>query len=203
MGSNPPAKPRGRPRDPLIEDAILKAVLRRLAVDGYARMTLADVAKEAGVTRPTIYLRWTGKPDLVMEALEHAFRAERAANPPPDLQAMSAKEAMVEAVRRLDPRAHDKGRMRLIGMVLAESEHTPDLLELIRTHAMKLRQSLLLDTLRVLQARGDLRPDLDLEMLADMCTGSYFATYLRAGDTDSDQPSRVVESLWEAVVARP
>lgn len=199
MGTQTRLRPRGRPRDPLIEEAILRAARYRLAVDGYTRMTIGAIAADAGVTRPTIYRRWSSKHDLVVDALDYAFRAQQAANPPPDLDAMPAREAVIEAMRRLDPRQHDRTGIKLIGNVLAEAEHTPGLLELVRKHAVKPRRELLLDTLRAVQARGEIRPDLDLDVIGDLCMGSYFSAYLRAGEGGDDLPARVVDALWPAM----
>lgn len=194
-----PAKPRGRPRDPLIEDAILRATRHRLAVDGYTRMTIGDIAADAGVTRPTVYRRWPTKHDLVIDALDYGFRAEQAANPPLDLDTMVPRDALIEAVRRLNPRAHNPTGIMLIGHVLAEAAHNPGLLELVRIHALQPRQQQFIATLRALQDRGTLRPELNLNILADLCTGSYLAAFLRTGDDPDDLPTRIVDTLWPTI----
>ncbi|MCO5995505.1 TetR/AcrR family transcriptional regulator [Actinoallomurus rhizosphaericola] len=197
-----PRKQRGRPRDPLIEEAILRAARRRLAVDGYSRMTVGAIAADAGVTRPTVYRRWENKHDLVVDALDHAFRALQEAAPPVDLERLTAREAVTEAVRRLDVREPDRTGIMLVGHVMAEAEHNPELLEMVRTHAVLPRRRLLLDTLRTLQERGDLRTDVDLEAVADMCIGSYYAAFIRGGE-DGELPTRVVDTLWPAIAAEP
>jgi AcrR family transcriptional regulator len=202
MEAGAPKKQRGRPRDPLIEEAILRAARRRLAVDGYSRMTIGDVAADAGVTRPTVYRRWESKHDLIVDALDHAFRAEQAAAPPVDLDRLTARQAVTEAVRRLDLRTPDRTGIMLVGHVMAEAEHNPELLETVRTHAVWPRRRLLLDTLRALQERGELRPGLDVDAVADMCIGSYYAAFIRGGE-DDDLPARVVDTLWPAIAARP
>lgn len=51
----------GRPRSPELERGILRAAMRVMARSGYAGMTIEEVAAEAGVSRPTIYLRYPGK----------------------------------------------------------------------------------------------------------------------------------------------
>src|SRR5450631_3926094 len=59
----------GRRRDPGVEQRILEVALRRLGREGYSRMSLDNVALEAGVSKPTIYRRWSGKADLATAAL--------------------------------------------------------------------------------------------------------------------------------------
>src|SRR6266446_2449345 len=54
--SSPAAAQRGggRPRDESVDEAILKAAVRLLHDEGFARMSIAGVAEEAGVGRPAI-----------------------------------------------------------------------------------------------------------------------------------------------------
>ena len=52
---------RGRPRQPEMDDAILAVALEELGCHGYAGMTVADVARRAGVSKPTVYRRWADK----------------------------------------------------------------------------------------------------------------------------------------------
>ena len=59
----------GRPRDASIDDAVLDATLHRLARDGFAGLSLASVAAEAGTSRPAIYRRWPDKESLVVDAI--------------------------------------------------------------------------------------------------------------------------------------
>src|SRR5436309_15618478 len=92
----------GRPRDPALDEAIILATRARLVRDGYSRMTIGDIAADAGVTRPTLYRRWGTKFDLVVDALDYGFRRQRDMYTL-DLSELGPREALTEAVRRLDP----------------------------------------------------------------------------------------------------
>lgn len=59
---------RGRPRDEGLGDAILAATLDLVTQHGYDRVTTEMIARTAGVGKQTIYRRWPGKADLVLEA---------------------------------------------------------------------------------------------------------------------------------------
>jgi AcrR family transcriptional regulator len=59
----------GRPRDPKVDGAILKATLELLASDGYRLLSVDRVAKRAGISRTTLRLRWKSKAELVFDAL--------------------------------------------------------------------------------------------------------------------------------------
>lgn len=58
----------GRPRDPRIEKAVLKATAQLLVKRGYAELSLDEVAARAKTTKPAIYRRWKSKARLVHEA---------------------------------------------------------------------------------------------------------------------------------------
>ncbi|MDX3239163.1 TetR/AcrR family transcriptional regulator [Streptomyces sp. ME03-5709C] len=192
----------GRPRDPAIEQAIIRATRERLVADGYSRMTLGDIVADAGVTRPTLYRRWANKYDLVVDALEYGFRAQREAYPDVDLDALPAVEAFREAVRRLDPRYHNRGAMTLHGNFMAEVERAPGLLEQLREHGVRPRCDELTQTLQMLRERGELREDVDIDTVVTLCFGSYFADYLRTGGSGADVADRVVATLWPAIAAQ-
>ncbi|GAA3825577.1 TetR/AcrR family transcriptional regulator [Streptomyces chiangmaiensis] len=194
-----PSRAGGRPRDPAIEEALIQATRKRLAADGYSQMTIGDIVADAGVTRPTLYRRWANKYDLVIDALAYGFRAQREAYPVVDFDELPPLEAFREAVRRLDPRCHNKAAMALTGNFMAESERVPGLLEQLREHAVRPRCEELMDVLRRLQERGEIRNDVDLDTVVSLCFGSYFADYLRTGEAGAELPDRVVDTLWPAI----
>jgi AcrR family transcriptional regulator len=80
----PPAV--GRPRDPRIDAAILRATADLLVEIGYSNISLAAVAERAGTTKTALYRRWSSKAELVHEA---AFPAAPTAieTPPGDIAA--------------------------------------------------------------------------------------------------------------------
>ena len=58
----------GRPRDPRIDAAILRATTDLLVEIGYSNLTMAAVADRAGTTKTALYRRWSSKAELVHEA---------------------------------------------------------------------------------------------------------------------------------------
>src|SRR5579871_6471621 len=59
----------GRPRDASIDEAVLEAARVLLVELGYRRLALDAVARQAGVSRTTVRLRWKSKAELVFDAL--------------------------------------------------------------------------------------------------------------------------------------
>ncbi|MEU5877840.1 helix-turn-helix domain-containing protein [Spirillospora sp. NPDC047279] len=67
---------RGRPRDPAVDEAVLRETLAQLDAHGYERLRVADVGRNAGVGLGSLYRRWPTKYALVVEALRAAAPAQ-------------------------------------------------------------------------------------------------------------------------------
>ncbi len=72
---------RPRRRGAALETAILEAVLAELAQEGYARLSVEGVAERAGASKASLYRRWPGKAELVMDAVRSVLPDPR---DPPD-----------------------------------------------------------------------------------------------------------------------
>ncbi len=64
----PPAE-RGRSQDKSRDDVIISATLELLGEKGYHGLTMTDLAARAGVSKATLYRRWTAKTDVVADAV--------------------------------------------------------------------------------------------------------------------------------------
>lgn len=187
----------GRPRDAAVDEAIIVATRNRLAKDGYSRMTIGDIVADAKVTRPTLYRRWDNKFDLVVDALDYGFR-KQADMYTVDLSRLEGRDALVEAVRRVDPAYYNPDAMVLMGNFAGEAVRTPELLEILRTRAVEPRVALVENVLGQLQERGAVRAGIDAHTVATMCFGAYFAAFYR-GEDKVEIPYRVVAVLWPGI----
>jgi len=159
----------GRPRDPRIDAAILRATTDLLVEIGYANLTMAAVAERAGTTKTALYRRWSSKAELVHEA---AFPAAPTAiaTPPGDLRA--DVRAMIAAAR--DVFTSPVVRAALPGL-LADMTADADLntrvmgrfTDVFAAVRTRLAEALL---------RGDANADIDPERLIEVIGG---ATMLR------------------------
>lgn len=59
----------GRPRDAAVDASLLAATQDLLLEQGYDRLSLEAVASRAGVGKPAIYRRWSGKSALTVAAV--------------------------------------------------------------------------------------------------------------------------------------
>jgi AcrR family transcriptional regulator len=201
VGTEDGPRPGGRPRDAALDEAIILATRRRLVLDGYSRMTIGDIASDAKVSRPTLYRRWATKFELVVDALDYGFRKQRDMYAF-DLSGLEPREALTEAVRRLDPAYFNPDAMVLMGNFAGEAIRTPELLDILRKHAVEPRLELVESVLTQLQDRGAVRDEIDKHTIATMCFGSYFAAFYR-GEAKTEIPEAVVAVLWPALEKKP
>lgn len=191
--SIPQSHPLGRPRNAALNDRILGVTLRHLAEFGYSRMSIDAIAEEAGVSKPTLYRRWSGKADLATAALTLV----RIAEPPP--ASGNPLEDLKTALRNFSKSLLRPNGMALIGTVLAEEEHTPDLLRLFRERLVTPRRAILREILRLGQDSGQLSAMADIEAAANLLVGSFYARYLEGQPIDEDWADRVATIVWKGL----
>jgi AcrR family transcriptional regulator len=164
-----PTSAAGRPRDPRIDAAILRATADLLVEIGYSNLTMAAVADRAGTTKTALYRRWSSKAELVHEA---AFPAAPTAidSPPGDITADI--RAMIAAAR--DVFTSPVVRAALPGLI-ADMDADADLNARVRsrfTDAFTAVRKRLADAVR----RGEVHTDIDPDRLVEVIGG---ATLLR------------------------
>ncbi|MGW0084376.1 TetR/AcrR family transcriptional regulator [Streptomyces sp. NPDC003393] len=150
MQSRTPPARAGRPRSAAADAAILAATRAALVELGWSKLTLGDVATRAGVAKTTLYRRWTGKNELVVDAVAELFDELRM----PDLGDLAADiEGVVLQFAAI--LARPEARSGLMAVV-AESTRDDALRERIRTSIVDRQKRLVLEGRARAQARGEL-----------------------------------------------
>ncbi|HXA60943.1 MAG TPA: TetR/AcrR family transcriptional regulator [Streptosporangiaceae bacterium] len=170
---------RGRPRDPRVEEAILRATLDLLAESGYTRLSIEAVARRAAVSRPTVYLRWRSKAHLVHEAVFPDMTAEELPVP--------ANATFAEDVRHLvDGAVVYLSRPEVLAAtpaLMAEFADDPQLHRLMAARLDDRIRARLREHVAGAVARGEVRAGLDADVLLDAITGSVlFMLLIRPAD---------------------
>ena len=159
--SEAPARGRGRPRSEEADQAILAATLKLIGEQGVAGTTIEGVAAEAGVGKTTIYRRWPAKNDLIVAAISELPPREF-----PDTGSLPGDMAALANLQR--ERLAGTGLFRIVPRVLAESMNDADLHRAIMKQVIGPLRELLRQVVVRGIARGELRPDLDVEALVDV-----------------------------------
>lgn len=188
-----PVRPPGRPRDAEAEARILQVALRLLAEDGYSRMSLDAVAAEAGVSKPTIYRRWSSKADLATAALRTIQTSE------PVVATGSTVGDLTATLQNFSRSLLRPNGMSLIGTVLAEEAHTPELLTLFRERLVANRRNQLHEILRRAQRNKELRPGVSLDAAVNMLVGAFYARYLASSTVPPGFAKELVDIVWKGL----
>ncbi|MCQ9185058.1 TetR/AcrR family transcriptional regulator [Streptomyces sp. IBSBF 2953] len=150
-----PACRPGRPRSAAADTAILAATREALVELGWSKLTLGDVATRAGVAKTTLYRRWAGKNELVVDAVAELFGELEL----PDRGSLAADiEGVVLQFAAILARPEAKS-----GLMAAVAESTRDdaLRERIRASIVEPQKGLVLEGRARAQARGELPPEND------------------------------------------
>ncbi|MFI8301849.1 TetR/AcrR family transcriptional regulator [Streptomyces sp. NPDC085927] len=182
MQSRTPASRTGRPRSAAADAAILAATREALVELGWSRLTLGDVASRAGVAKTTLYRRWAGKNELVVDAVAELFDELEL----PDCGSLAADvEGVVLQFAALLSRPEARSGLMA---VVAESTLDEALRERIRVSIVE-RQKHLVHTGRTrAQDRGELPPEPDPDeaartvgLIFDMVAGAVVHRTLVSG----------------------
>jgi AcrR family transcriptional regulator len=149
--SSSPALRRGRPRDPRRDAAILEAAVELCAEVGYDRMTVDALAARAGVSKPTIYLRFPGGKAAVIAA---AIIAHKAADEDyPDTGTLRGD--LVAYVR--ESIAHVERNVHLAAGIAVQLRESPELAAIFHEHAVCAERP----RVRAILARAAQRGEID------------------------------------------
>jgi AcrR family transcriptional regulator len=183
----------GRPRDPQIDAAVLDATLSVLDESGYGGLTLEEVARRAGTTRPASYRRWRSRQRLVLAALRTRLGEARAPNTGCTLcDVDECLKVFVAAFRRMSP--------DVLGPLFADCANDRALRAEFMTTLFDPPRAAVKETLDRAHEQGDLRDNIDRDLIVDLI-GSlvhYRALFRHAGTTD-DEIERVVEALLQGI----
>jgi AcrR family transcriptional regulator len=183
----------GAKMDPEADRLILETAHRLLREQGYDRLTMDAVAREAGVARTTVYRRYRDKADLVSAAIE-TLRAP--------VKRSTSGDARADLVAHLDSVRRNYG-VSLAGTLLMEEPYNPRLLELFRERMVTPQRRIVSETIQEGIQRGQIRPDVDVERVLDLLLGAFFAAVFAGGRPGPEWPDQIVDTLWPALRTVP
>jgi AcrR family transcriptional regulator len=183
-------RPPGRPRDARADRAILEATRELIAELGVYGFRTDDVATRAGVGKGAIYRRYRSKDELVTAAVA-AIVDEEIALPDTGSTRTDLLILMREAVALYRGSAAGQLMPNLVGAMAQK----PDLARAVRDGFLAGRREALAEVLRRGVERGDLRPDLDVELALDVLGGPLFYRLLVTGGPLDEQLGEGVADL--------
>ena len=187
---------RGRPRSQQADQAILSAALDLLAEYGPDSLCIEQVAAKARVGKATIYRRWPGKEDMLVDALA-VVRTQL-----PEPQGKSVRADLIALLSAIRGEAADPRRARLSALLQGEGRRYPKLMAAYLATVVKPRRELVRSVLRRGVATGELRENTDIEAASFLLEGAVLQSVYGPGPADSRYARRVVEELLRGLAAR-
>jgi AcrR family transcriptional regulator len=179
---------RGRPRHPDVDAAIITAALTLLADVGYPRFTMVEVARRAGVSKPTLYRRWAQKSQLVVEAVGTQMPGET------DEPVGTVFDQLLHYATRLSDTLTHAPLGRVLPGLVAELATDPQLATAYRTLIIGPTRQLWREAVENGIRRGELLPDTDVDFVLDALSGPLYVRLLITGaPADPDAPRLAVE----------
>ena len=89
--------------------------------------------------------------------------------------------------------------MAILGLLLAEEERHPELLQLFKIRLVEPRRALLREAL----VAGELPASQDIDALATMLIGSFYGRYVTVAGIPDDWPERILNPPFGRPIGRP
>ena len=186
-----PLRTRGRPRDQVARQRILQAALELMEETTFAQVTAEAIAERAGAGKATVYRWWPNKAAVVSEAFREAVTPEL---PFPDTASLR-DDLRTQARNFAGVLASSKGKMLRSFIVAARSD--PDVAAAFRSIWSAPRRKEAKKMLRRKQAQGQLRKDVDPDLVLDALYGPLYYRFL----VKNEPPARkYAEALADLVL---
>jgi len=161
-------------------------VLGVLRTSGYRSVTIEGIAREVQRARTSIYRRWPSKRHLVAYAVISELGGH---NPAPDTG--SLKRDLEQAVKTLWS-AFGGPLGRALGALVGEMAQDEELAAAIRQEVLASRRQSMRAAFARAQQRGEIRDELDIDLVLDMLTGPFYFRTLFKHSTISRRTTREV-----------
>ena len=185
----------GRPRSRTTDAAITSAARDLLAERGFQAATIEAIALRAGVGRNTIYRRWRSKEELVADALRELTT---------DFELWADEDLhtlLLHWLREFALTFSDPLHGRLLAGVLGELPRNPVFADVYADRVVRPRRQALLERLRQAQQRGELRADVNLDLVADLLGGPLLLRLLPLGlpPLSKTHADELLETIWRGI----
>lgn len=171
------------------EQEIFDATLAVLADVGYDRLTMDAVATKAKASKATLYRRWTNKVSLVIEALQH----EKGLHEAPDTGSLRGDlQAVFCGVGGLT----DADTVAQFASVLTAIARDAEFAEAFRRDVVGPKIAVSRQMWERARARGELRDDVDLDLLEPALAGIVLHRLFVMGQApDPDTITNVIDQI--------
>lgn len=160
----------GRARSEQTRRLILKTALRQLKTESLQAISIEGIAREARVSKATIYRWWGSKASLAIDAFveHHVIKTPMRDDLPP-------REAIAKHMFSL-ARQYSGWGGRIVAQILAEAQSDPAIRREFHERFHSSRREMVRGGLERWQASGRVSPEVDVEILMEVL---YAPIYMR------------------------
>jgi AcrR family transcriptional regulator len=176
--------PHGRGRRPAdeVRADVLRAVGELLLTEGSADLTFERAARLAGVSKTTLYKWWPSKGALALDGYFHAVEQTLAFPDTGDIRADLLSQLRAFATVMTQTRGG-----RVMAELIGQAQTDPDLATAYRALYSAERRRLAADRMRKAQAAGQIRAEVDVQVLVDQLWGAVYHRLLIPDEPITDE----------------
>ncbi|CAM3568336.1 TetR/AcrR family transcriptional regulator [Mycobacterium frederiksbergense] len=194
---------RGRPRDAATDLAILRAALALFIDRGVEGTSMEQIAKRAGVGKPTIYRRWSSKEEVIAAAME-TLVAEEVGWAASEVIETQSPYALVEAaIDGAAAMAATAEYRALVARVFGSAVSHPELMARYWERYILPRRQLAARLLERARQEGTVAADTDVEVTIDMMVGAITYRVLQPNPPDVTEMRRYLRQVYRQVGLLP
>lgn len=179
------------PRVARTRAAVIEATLALLGEGGYAALSIDAISRRSGVARTTIYRHWSSLAEIVHEAASSTVGIKPVADTGDARADLRAHLGMLA-----EKLAGEWGRM--LPVLVDAAGRDPEILDLQRRSTAVRRAAAMAIARRGVE-NGQIRDDVDLDLVGEMFVGPVFArhlvTHLPITDEFLDELTEIVFSF--------
>ncbi|KHD36623.1 TetR family transcriptional regulator [Clostridium acetobutylicum] len=166
----------GRPRSEKTKSDILNAAYELLIENGFAEITVEKIAERANVSKATIYKWWPNKSAVIIDGFLNTTNVEL---PIPDTGS-TIQDMFIQVDNFTKFLTSRKGSV--ITEIIAEGQYDTKLADTYRKAYFTPRRSISKKILERGILRGELKKDLNIEVIIDLIWGPVFYRLLITGE---------------------
>jgi AcrR family transcriptional regulator len=189
---------RGRPRNEGLRRTILRAAAELLEERGIDGVTIEAIAERAGVGKQTIYRRWSSRAAVLVEAF---LSQDEVTAPLPDGGSLR-RDLSLFAGSVSATASGDSLRRSVAGLVSA-SHVDPEVARLFRERFVAPARASVRELLERGIDRGEVHPDVDVEVVIDELLGAiWYRALLSGGRLSPAYADSLAATLVQGITAR-
>jgi AcrR family transcriptional regulator len=183
----------GRPRDPDADRRILEATLQLVSERGYESLRVTDIADRAGVSKATMYRRWSSKAHLAVAAVRSLPNSS-------EIDTGDLRKDLGSIVEEFAKMFVTTPLSSVLPALVVEASRDPELALALEPLRDERTRPIIVALQRGL-ARGEIAPTLDLDFAVSLVTGPVLARLFLGDSIEDGFAQRVADAAVRSLAS--